>query len=383
MGWTTTTFERETIYREVWADPVRSVAKRYGISDVGLRKICRKLDIPLPPLGYWAKVAAGKKPRVVPLPTKHSGPTKYDRRILVDERGAESSLRCEQLLASTAPESWPTVTVKDNTTDVHETVRRTGTRMGPRSRLPNGLFEVCGHDTFSVRVSESQTNRALRIFDAVLMAALAAGARLVPGKKGGQPVHIEVTGKSIRLRVDEEVHRAQREPTPAEKARQVKESWYRPDLDVYSATGKLKLSATHIDETLTFLTASDGVRAPLEQRLENLIPRLWTAVAQHRVKAQILAEEHARWQQQWARRQAWEAKRSVELDRLKTTEERAQRWHRAAELRHYADALERAGADGSAADQTSKKELDWIRNAADWLDPLVRKHWAAVDEYPA
>ncbi|QDR81316.1 hypothetical protein [Sporomusa termitida] len=57
--------ERTKLYNEVWSEPVTIVAKRYGISDNGLRKRCINLQIPLPPLGYWAKVRAGAK---VPKP---------------------------------------------------------------------------------------------------------------------------------------------------------------------------------------------------------------------------------------------------------------------------------------------------------------------------
>ncbi|GEM_PF-4959883 len=39
-------FEREKLYQEIWAEPVMQVAKRYGISDVGLAKICKKMKIP-------------------------------------------------------------------------------------------------------------------------------------------------------------------------------------------------------------------------------------------------------------------------------------------------------------------------------------------------
>jgi len=53
--------ERIKLYNEVWSEPVTTVAKRYGISDNGLRKRCINLHIPLPPLGYWAKVKAGAK----------------------------------------------------------------------------------------------------------------------------------------------------------------------------------------------------------------------------------------------------------------------------------------------------------------------------------
>lgn len=35
------------------------LAKEYGISDVGLAKICKKLHIPVPGRGYWANKTAG------------------------------------------------------------------------------------------------------------------------------------------------------------------------------------------------------------------------------------------------------------------------------------------------------------------------------------
>lgn len=59
--------EREKLYNEIWEEPVSTVAKRYGISDTALRKRCNKLNIPLPPRGYWEKVKSGqtiKKPEL-------------------------------------------------------------------------------------------------------------------------------------------------------------------------------------------------------------------------------------------------------------------------------------------------------------------------------
>jgi len=52
--------ERKKLFDEVWKEPMTTVAKRYELSDNGLRKRCIKLEIPLPPAGYWAKVQAGK-----------------------------------------------------------------------------------------------------------------------------------------------------------------------------------------------------------------------------------------------------------------------------------------------------------------------------------
>jgi hypothetical protein len=44
------------------------VAKRYGLSDVGLAKLCRRAQIPVSPRGCWAQLRAGKSVRRSALP---------------------------------------------------------------------------------------------------------------------------------------------------------------------------------------------------------------------------------------------------------------------------------------------------------------------------
>ncbi len=46
---------REQLYEIIWSEPFSSLAKKYKISDAGLRKMCVKLKIPLSPKGYWLK----------------------------------------------------------------------------------------------------------------------------------------------------------------------------------------------------------------------------------------------------------------------------------------------------------------------------------------
>jgi hypothetical protein len=52
---------RKDLYERVWAEPIQKVSKDYGLSDVGLAKICCRHNIPIPPRGYWAKKQAGKR----------------------------------------------------------------------------------------------------------------------------------------------------------------------------------------------------------------------------------------------------------------------------------------------------------------------------------
>jgi predicted transcriptional regulator of viral defense system len=48
-------WDRDALQREVWSEPLKHVARKYGVSDVALAKRCKKLDIQLPGRGYWAK----------------------------------------------------------------------------------------------------------------------------------------------------------------------------------------------------------------------------------------------------------------------------------------------------------------------------------------
>src|ERR1700730_12387095 len=61
-------WNRDELYEEVWTTPMKTLAKKYDISDVGLAKTCRKLSIPLPGRGYWARKEAGQKVERVALP---------------------------------------------------------------------------------------------------------------------------------------------------------------------------------------------------------------------------------------------------------------------------------------------------------------------------
>ncbi|SRR6266496_1591359 len=73
-------WNREELYAKVWAAPVVRVAKEYGVSDVAVAKACRKLKVPLPGRGYWAKKAHGHAVAKKPLP-------KLKEEIIVERLG--------------------------------------------------------------------------------------------------------------------------------------------------------------------------------------------------------------------------------------------------------------------------------------------------------
>lgn len=69
-----TAWNRVELYDEVWGHPLVKLSQKYGISDVRLGKVCRKLKIPHPGRGYWAKRAVGHTVEQVPLPEFKDAP---------------------------------------------------------------------------------------------------------------------------------------------------------------------------------------------------------------------------------------------------------------------------------------------------------------------
>tara|TARA_R110000868_G_scaffold11516_7_gene56438 strand:+ start:39783 stop:40910 length:1128 start_codon:yes stop_codon:yes gene_type:complete len=57
----TTRLTREELYGMVWQTPMSRLASSFGLSGNGLKKICARHDIPVPPRGYWARKAAGQR----------------------------------------------------------------------------------------------------------------------------------------------------------------------------------------------------------------------------------------------------------------------------------------------------------------------------------
>ena len=63
------TLTRQEMYDLVWSKPMTQLATEFELSDVGLKKICKAAQVPTPGLGYWAKLANGKKVVKTELPT--------------------------------------------------------------------------------------------------------------------------------------------------------------------------------------------------------------------------------------------------------------------------------------------------------------------------
>jgi hypothetical protein len=70
------TLSRQDLYELAWSKPMVELAQDFGISDVALAKRLRKLGIPVPGRGYWARVPAARRRGALPCPIATMNPTR-------------------------------------------------------------------------------------------------------------------------------------------------------------------------------------------------------------------------------------------------------------------------------------------------------------------
>jgi hypothetical protein len=166
----TLTLSREELYRQVWDEPMSRLAPKLGVSDVGLAKICRRMRIPVPARGYWARVWAGHRVGRPPLP---KGRASDAREIVFRQRVPKEGISVpegEHPLVERERDPGNRIAVSDGTTALHPFVE--GARRSLKNARANerGALQPRTIRCIDLQVSRNSLERALRILDAMFKA---------------------------------------------------------------------------------------------------------------------------------------------------------------------------------------------------------------------
>ena len=160
---------RESLYSLVWETPMSRLAKRFGISDVGLRKICVRHDIPTPPLGYWAKRAHGKPVKQPPLPSNSEKESYRIHLVEVPSSPPEVAAEMESVLSREL--AFPKVVVpEERPARLHPVASATAKALRTAKRDSEGFKHARTRGGVETKVGPDSIDRTLRIIDAFLRA---------------------------------------------------------------------------------------------------------------------------------------------------------------------------------------------------------------------
>jgi hypothetical protein len=362
------TLTREDFYKLIWTEPRTQLAKRLGISDVGLAKRCRKLKIPMPGLGDWAKIQAGHPVRQPPLPPM------VDARPLCFPGPVPDTVQVAQAQASLPTQGWSddSFSVPDTLHGAHSIVRATRDALRGSATDKYGRISIHAQELISMNVSPAQLNRALRIAEGLFRIVEKLGGSVSPGSGWYKGAVIRIEGVDLRIVFEESAKRFERELSPREKEDHRRHpSLYSGIAYEWRASGILKIK---IDEYLphgTQLSWSDRKHLPLQDNLRDIVEGILVAGALKKKRKEEGAEEQRRTEELQRRRDEAEQIRREEEKRFRALLREAHQWELSRKVAAYADAIEQAAvATGQSITRDSElgSWLLWVRQKAHQLD---------------
>lgn len=377
-------YTREALYELVWQEPPSKLARRFGLSDVGFAKVCRRLQVPLPGRGYWQRRAAGQRMAYPALPAyRGTEPAWVELNVLSDEEMANTaeSARADDFKAERA--AGVNVEVPATVEQLSKQGARTLTRLRKTRVGERALATVHGNGVYAISASHEQAERACRLMDALVLACKAQGMKVNCSRQPQERMLIIVPGESFGIRLDERVTRSDRELTDAERRERAKhpDRWYRHDY-VFTPIGDLSLRIVDAPYG-TRSEWKDGKRKRLEERLGEIVaalPALAELVQQRRAEREA---QKRRWEEEQHRRHLLRQEIEAEEKRVGALYAQADAWHKSRLLRRYIAAVRRKEEAAGASIITESaigRWLEWAAEQADRLDPTAPSPPSVVDQ---
>lgn len=376
---------REDLYELVWSEPMQMLGPKFGMSDVGLKKACKRLRVPTPGRGYWAMKAAGRAPRRTPLPKLPKSVTASQQTITF---GRPPKPTPKEVVEATGPvadqerfEALPEnrIAVVDVLANPHKLVQ--SSIQLPRNAKADQQHRLVprGKRCLAVAVTLGTADRAMAVYDALVKACESRGwAVAVADSEKGSATTVTVAEERVGLLIEERVDRVERKPDPKEKR-----LYWGKEYD-YVPTGRLtvRLLAPYLGGVRQ--SWSDGAKQRVEDCLNGVMVGL--VAASEFIKAQRLEQEarHREFVAAEERRREAEKRRQAEEARIRALDSDLLAWRKATTAREYAAAMRRSAEAAGLLEEGAPMAawLAWVDAYADRVDPTAGTPSTPADPQP-
>ena len=353
------------------------MAPKYGISDVGLKKICRALNVPTPPRGYWAQVQNGIKVSKTPLPKLKIGqPITYtiqkpeslnNRATLTQENVSDEARQIIIKLKAKRP-----LRVPKQLYNPHALILKTKKSLTKAETNKYGLLEKWNNERLDVRVGPKLLNRALRIMNTILKFYEKHGIEVSAGNDS-HDTHIRLFDEKISFFIREPTNRFDHVPTAKEIAEEKRRGWASHEKYDYIPSGRLSLEIDKYGGNGIKKRWKDGKTKQVEEHLKDFIINSIIMADLHRTRRLEREEEQRRWEMERQRRAEIERLRQIEEERRRKLEKQAENLAKSVQVKELIEAtMAAASKKGILAESRPeyRKWLKWATAHADRLNPL-------------
>lgn len=200
-----TEMTREALYDLVWQRPLSQLAKEFGISDVGLRKICHQHDIPTASNRWWVAKEYGKPAVQTPLPDNIQFAGKLITIPRSDPRPNQSSERIE---ASAKAAEAAAKAQKISTRALPQIAKDMIAELKACKLSERGGIYLDSPTSFKFSFDKAQLPRVIAIISQLIPAVLDLGFEIKSTEKGARivaegyeiPVHVRAFLKRVQVK---------------------------------------------------------------------------------------------------------------------------------------------------------------------------------------
>jgi hypothetical protein len=386
-----TTLTRRELYDLVWATPMIKLAEQFGLSDVGLTKVCDRHRVPTPPRGYWAKQSAGKSIKQTiftevddPFLNRIEIASSRDRlpepvREIVERRRAERK-------RAPSPQQARLIKPIDGlaVAEPHPAIRATAKALRGANLSPAGVIEAVGPGLCGVSASRDNVERIVRFLDRLARTCEQRHLLLVPA---GNRVSVSVGKDEVTFEIKEKTRQAPHGLTQAEIAAEEKRrrrsarsthrssSWddYEmfapapPRFDVVR-TGEFGLEIHGWGDGLQ-RSWRDGKFQTLETLIDGIVDGLEAHIAAHKHHREARERAEAERQELARRRGLAKARRERESNRRVLLSKLIRAERQAKQIRSWISACEQHTTEGVESDLG--RMIGWARNQLEALEAIL------------
>ncbi|MFA7127203.1 MAG: hypothetical protein WC182_06610 [Bacilli bacterium] len=385
-------YNRETLYEQVWAEPLLEVAKRYGVSDVAIAKTCRKMHIPLPGRGYWSKIQSGLKMKKVPLPPFDKCPVvrRMSRqpkapeapKKSIAERLVPEAFILEQEILQKEAQAEMKIVYRADVKLTNPYVLNTERKLQDSLRKKPGHFErgrcISSNDeAFEVSVGPDNITRALAILQILCDALDERGYPIGPKPKDPKekqevhygfpmrepvPIYAKVLDTYIIFRITEKSYK--RELAPEHRTSSYSTFEYVPsgNLCFEILTSPYESYARH--------TWQDGKNLKIEEQIHEFIINMIHIATMEKENAAQDEIRHKQWLIEEEKRREWERLQQMENSRIKTLVEETEKLVNIKRIKDYIIVITEEGKRRLGESYPESDFAKWV----DWAEQFLEKN---------
>ncbi|MEI6093635.1 MAG: hypothetical protein WCQ47_08170 [bacterium] len=144
------------------------LAKEYGLSDNGLRKVCKRMEVPIPKSGYWQRVNLGQQVKKSVLPAlSEDGIETYE--LFIQEKNKTFN-NIDGLSLKTLNEITSIQELDPNKSQkLHPLIKKTKDAFKKANNNYNNKLWTNVDGVLDIRVSKDSLDRALNIFNSLII----------------------------------------------------------------------------------------------------------------------------------------------------------------------------------------------------------------------